>query len=257
MSTKVAVGILLAVVIIVGAYLIFARNQGEPSDGTTTTEEGEFPVVGSISGGGDGLSSGDQISGSSSVTARLVAFADGGFVVVHENANGTPGTILGSSAKLGAGVHSNVEVELSRSTRPGEVLHVMLHADTDANGQFNAAVDLPIKDASGSVIVQTVTVLKAEADAEVRSFTVTGDEFSFSPAIITVNRGDTVRLTFRNTGDVSHNWIVEGLNIRTDTIAAGGTDTIEFTASQTGRFTVYCGVPGHRANGMVGTLVVQ
>ena len=90
--------------------------------------------------------------------------------------------------------------------------------------------------------------------------TVEGDEFSFSPKKISVKKGVQVELTFKNIGKAPHNFIVDELSIATKTIGAGKTDTVIFTApDNTGTITYasYCSVPGHRAAGMEGTIVVE
>lgn len=93
--------------------------------------------------------------------------------------------------------------------------------------------------------------------AEVTELTVSGTEYSFGPASITVQEGDQVRITFRNDGSISHNFIIEGLGVGTRTIGAGQTDTVEFTAPASGTYTIFCSVPGHRAIGMEGNLNVE
>lgn len=94
------------------------------------------------------------------------------------------------------------------------------------------------------------------AQQKVKEITVSGTEFSFSPPSLTLNGGETVRLTFQNSGTIPHNWTLEGTDIRTTTITPGST-TIEFTAPQAGTYTFFCSVPGHRASGMVGSLTVE
>jgi len=91
---------------------------------------------------------------------------------------------------------------------------------------------------------------------EVVEITVEGSEFSFDPSQITVNEGDTVRVTFRNTGTIIHNWGLPEFG-RTSTIGGGQTDTIEFVADQTGTFNFWCSVSGHRGRGMEGQITIQ
>ncbi len=94
----------------------------------------------------------------------------------------------------------------------------------------------------------------AAGDAQVKEFTVEGAEFAFNPNTITVQKGDKVRVTFKNSGTVIHNFIIDELGVSTKTIPAGETDTVEFTADKTGTFSFYCGVGNHRAKGMEGVL---
>lgn len=96
----------------------------------------------------------------------------------------------------------------------------------------------------------------AEGTGEVREFTVEGGMFYFSPAEIEVNVGDTVRITFKNTEGM-HDWVLDAFNVRTAVLSAGQEETIEFVASRAGTFEYYCSVGNHRAQGMVGNLIVK
>lgn len=97
----------------------------------------------------------------------------------------------------------------------------------------------------------------SEGTSEIKEFTVSGTEYSFSPSSVTVKAGDQVIITFRNTGRLIHNLVIEGLGISSKTIRGGQTDTIEFTAPASGAYTIFCSVPGHRAAGMEATLKVE
>ncbi|MEX2014123.1 MAG: cupredoxin domain-containing protein [Parcubacteria group bacterium] len=90
-----------------------------------------------------------------------------------------------------------------------------------------------------------------------REFKVTATSFSFSPSTITVNKGDTVKITLKN-NDGTHNLNIEGYdNAKTNILNAGQEQTISFVASKSGTFQYYCSVGNHRAKGMVGTLTVR
>ena len=90
----------------------------------------------------------------------------------------------------------------------------------------------------------------------VKEFTVNGSSFAFDPAIITVDKGDTVKITLID-DDGRHDLVVDGYNVSTNTLSEGGSDTIQFVADKTGSFEYYCSVANHRDLGMKGTLVVQ
>lgn len=96
-----------------------------------------------------------------------------------------------------------------------------------------------------------------ESTEEVREVAVEGDEYSFSPASISVNEGERIKLTFKNVGGVPHNITIEGLGVATRTISGGQSDTIEFTAEKGGTLSIYCSVGNHRALGMEGELKVE
>jgi len=91
----------------------------------------------------------------------------------------------------------------------------------------------------------------------VKEIQVVASEFSFSPSSITLTKGEKVSLTFRNTGKFTHNLTIEGLGVATKTVAAGQSDSVEFTASQAGTFTFYCSIDGHKGMGMEGSLEVK
>lgn len=95
-----------------------------------------------------------------------------------------------------------------------------------------------------------------KATSSVKSFTVSGaSNFTFTPNTMTVKKGDTVRITFKNVSGF-HDFVLEQFDVRTKQIAAGKEETIEFVADKTGKFEYYCSVDSHRANGMKGTLTV-
>lgn len=95
-----------------------------------------------------------------------------------------------------------------------------------------------------------------EAGVSVKEFVVDGSNFSFNPATIFVNKGDTVKITF-NDNDGTHNLVIDGYNLSTNVIDGGSSDSIQFVADKTGNFEFYCSVGSHRDLGMTGTLTVK
>src|SRR3989344_8070693 len=75
--------------------------------------------------------------------------------------------------------------------------------------------------------------------ASVKSFTVLGSLFKFSLGEIRVKKGDTVKITFKNTEGM-HNWKIDEFNAGTEVLEAGQEETIQFVAYRTGRFEYYC-----------------
>lgn len=95
-----------------------------------------------------------------------------------------------------------------------------------------------------------------DAAGAVKEVTVSGSPYKFEPATITVKKGDSVKLTFKNTAG-THNFVIDDLNVKTKTIPAGESDTVTFTADKAGSFEYYCAVGNHKAMGMKGILTVQ
>ena len=102
------------------------------------------------------------------------------------------------------------------------------------------------------------TVASPVSSGEVKSFEVEGKPFEFSVKEIRVKEGDRVRVTFKNTEGM-HDFVVEGLDVRTKQIQAGESDTVEFVANKKGTFEYYCSVGNgyHRQQGMKGNLIVE
>ena len=89
-----------------------------------------------------------------------------------------------------------------------------------------------------------------------KEFTVTGQNYSFAPSALTVKKGDTVKITFKNT-DGMHDFRIDEFNAATRRIQTGQEDTVTFVADKTGSFEFYCSVGSHRQMGMKGTLIVH
>lgn len=115
---------------------------------------------------------------------------------------------------------------------------------------------LPTQTQSQTQTTTQPTLTQQQKSQAQKEITVSGTEFSFNPSSITLKAGEAVKLTFKNAGTISHNFVVEGTKIRTRTISPGST-SIEFTAPKTGKYTFYCSVPGHRERGMLGSLTVE
>lgn len=102
----------------------------------------------------------------------------------------------------------------------------------------------------------TSTSATTTAATTTRTITVSGENFTFTPDSIVVKKGDTVRLTFRNTAG-SHDLRIEDYEIGTKVLAPGAQETLTFEADTAGTFAYYCSVGNHREMGMEGTLIVE
>jgi plastocyanin len=89
-----------------------------------------------------------------------------------------------------------------------------------------------------------------------QEITVEGGMFYFKPNEIKVKKGQPVKITFNNVKGM-HNFVIDELNVKSETVNAGGSTTVEFTPDKTGSFEYYCSIGTHRAMGMKGTLVVE
>jgi plastocyanin len=68
--------------------------------------------------------------------------------------------------------------------------------------------------------------------------------------------GETLALRLENQDTSAHSFEINELNVHTP-LPTGATSLALFTPSTPGTYTFYCGIPGHREAGMVGTLIVE
>ncbi len=126
-----------------------------------------------------------------------------------------------------------------------------------------------------------LTACGGGGDTTSNEFSVTVvNEFGFDPDTITVKAGETVTVTFENSGTVEHNLnflkpgaeldhlleeIDEGAGEHIDeelltdmhSIEPGHSETVTFVApSEAGEYNFICTTPGHAEAGSVGTFVV-
>jgi heme/copper-type cytochrome/quinol oxidase subunit 2 len=96
----------------------------------------------------------------------------------------------------------------------------------------------------------------AQDQGQVREFSVSGNGFAFSPAAISVNRNDLVKITF-TAQDMPHSFTIDDYRI-VKRAGAGQTVTFEFRADRTGPFTFYCNLSQDaKCKDMKGTLTVR
>ena len=111
---------------------------------------------------------------------------------------------------------------------------------------------------AGAVIVAAAYVTSAQSapSDSVKAFTINAQKFEFSPSVITVRRGDHVRLTITAL-DADHGFKLDGFHIERK-MQKGEAVTVEFTADHPGNYTFqcshFCGM-GHKR--MKGRLTVE
>lgn len=118
---------------------------------------------------------------------------------------------------------------------------------------------IPTGTVSASPVITPVTTVTPSTtiSAGTKEFTVLGSNYKFEPTTLTVKKGDTVKITFKNTGGFHDFVIDEFTGAKTKQLQDGGMEVISFVADKTGTFEFYCSVGKHREMGMKGTLVVN
>ncbi|HLA15715.1 MAG TPA: cupredoxin domain-containing protein, partial [Candidatus Limnocylindrales bacterium] len=93
-------------------------------------------------------------------------------------------------------------------------------------------------------------------DGVSQQVTITGRDFRFEPAEVTVRAGEWVVVEFTNDDTVIHDWMVEGIPNVDVPARPGQTARLRFVLDTPGTYMVMCSIPGHAEAGMTGTLVV-
>lgn len=106
--------------------------------------------------GNDAIYVPDQKPGKT-VEIHTVVMSDKGFVAIHQDSNGKPGAIIGTSKLLPMAGSEGVVITLSRETRNQEVLFAVLHKD-DGDGVFNATKDLIVRDDADAEVMIRFTI---------------------------------------------------------------------------------------------------
>ena len=87
----------------------------------------------------------DQESDGSQVIVAEVVALQPGWIVIHADADGKPGPVLGQTA-VAEGVTENVIVNLEEPVEPGTLLWAMLHVDEGVQGTYEfPGADVPVQ----------------------------------------------------------------------------------------------------------------
>jgi uncharacterized cupredoxin-like copper-binding protein len=96
---------------------------------------------------------------------------------------------------------------------------------------------------------------KAESNASSAAATqATLTEFAITPS--TVNAPLNGKLLVTNNGATTHNFTIDGTDLKTKDLAPGAAETLDLKGLKAASYIVYCNIAGHRQQGMQGTLVI-
>lgn len=195
----------VAIVVIAGILLAYSGNIfGYGTQKQTSTESQQtIPTVREPS-----LSVNSQVLSGSDVVVDGLYLDEPGFVVIHKDANGAPGAVIGHSDLI-SGEKTNLKVAID-SSQAGSKVFAMLHYDDNSNGVYEfPQEDKPVKLADNVVVKPIVinqqttgaTEVTAVVTSEPKTVEITST--GFSPSSLTIKAGDTV--TFANK-DSSLHW---------------------------------------------------
>ncbi len=183
------------------------------------------------------------------VIAKVVSKGPG-WIVIHTQAGGKPGPVIGYSA-VRDGVNLNVVVVVD-TKKVTDNLYAMLHTDAGAVGVYEfPGADAPVM-AGGVMVNVPFSVSKAQA----MRVDIQASKFRFTPDTVRIKAGTPVELHITST-DATHGFSIQALKIN-ESLAQGKEVVLSFTPTQPGSYTfrcsVYCG-RGH--SDMHGELIVE
>lgn len=152
----------------------------QTTEATTTTAAPTTTTVAATTTEPDGPSTGpaditfeSQTSNGESITIASVTLPTDGYVVVHADADGTPGAVIGWSDLLPEGTSTDVTVTFEEPLTETQTVFPMAHIDANGNGEYeffppDDTTDIPatFEDGSVAVVGGEVTVETGEASAE-------------------------------------------------------------------------------------------
>ncbi|NUQ56952.1 MAG: hypothetical protein HUT38_00420 [Candidatus Paceibacter sp.] len=141
-SAPMIIGIIIALAVIGVIVWLFAGRRAPAPEVENGGEEQMME---------DSLTMMDQKPGRF-VNVREAKLSKKGFIAIHEEQAGGPGSTIGNSSLLNVGTSRDTSVTLSRRSVAGENMYAMLHWD-NGDGVYNTADDQPAKDKNGNTVV--------------------------------------------------------------------------------------------------------
>ena len=128
------------------------------------------------------------------------------------------------------------------------ILFVLVAGLLVAGCQVEEPIDEPYE--------ETLLPTEQTGDQTIRVIEVEGYGRTFEPNVIEIEVGETIEFVFTNTGG-THDFIIPSLDVGTEVISEGETDSFIYTFEEPGTFEFICSVGNHAAEGMVGEIIVS
>lgn len=191
----------------------------------------------------------DQSAVNGTVVIDQVVAAEAGWIVIHVDADGGPGPVIGF-APVAAGRNADVvvEIDLEQAT---PTLHAMLHLDAGQLGTYEfPGDDVPVRAGDAIVMVPFQLLEPQAAGAQVAVSVVDG---AFREREISVPVGTTVVWT--SSASLPHTVTADEGLFNSGTLQAGA--SFSFTFDAAGSFPYHCEFHGGMGgSGMSGVVVV-
>jgi heme/copper-type cytochrome/quinol oxidase subunit 2 len=192
----------------------------------------------------------DQAVVGARVTIAEVVSRGPGWLVIHLDAGGMPGAVIGYAA-VKDGVNRDVVVAVD-AQRLTSGLFAMLHTDAGVVGSYEfPGPDVPVMAAGGMVNVPFQVT-----QSMVQRIDLKASRFTFTPSSLRVKAGLPVELHIEAT-DGTHGIAIPGLDIK-QRLDQGKEVVVSFTPTKAGQYPFRCSVlcgSGHL--NMKGELIVE
>lgn len=136
--------IVIIVLIVIGVLVFGGKGSSTPATSTESPTPTDQTALNRVT-------MTDQYPGNV-VYLNSVQLDKPGYVAIHKDNNGQPGDIIGYT-HFDAGINPG-KITLTQPMIDGQVYYAMLHSD-NGDGKFDPTTDLPLKDASGNIIMNT------------------------------------------------------------------------------------------------------
>lgn len=274
MNTKGILGIIVILVLLAGGFLYYRAGQQEaalqenmdttapPQEEESQKTQAEKHIVKILS----------QNDSNEEGVASLVDY--NGKVMVQLSVTNVPAGIpqpahihVGSCANPGSVKYPLENVVEGKSETTINIsmadllkslpLAINVHKSAQQVGTYVACGDITADAAAIEIGAEDEMVTPPPAaGSEIKTFSITGKNFSFSQSEIQVKKGDKIRINFSSTSGF-HDWAIDEFNAKTQQVSTGQSDAVEFVADKAGTFEYYCSVGTHRQMGMKGKLIVE
>ena len=85
---------------------------------------------------------------------------------------------------------------------------------------------------------------------------ISASNFTYDKKEIRVKKGEKVAIKFTN-GEGFHDFVIDELEVKTQRIPEGQSETVMISTDKVGEYAYYCSVGSHRAQGMEGKLIIE
>ena len=172
------------------ADLSATPTPASPTPGGDQTATAQPTATGDDTGMTDSIAvSAQAVSADNTLTIDRVTISTTGWVVIHLDSAGTPGTVIGW-AQVQQGTTENVAVPVQTGGGITPTVHVMLHIDAGTVGTYEfPGVDGPLTDAAGNIIMVPMQIdtgaspTGTPATGTPEATAEGGDDTSSAPAI--------------------------------------------------------------------------